>query len=104
MHWLETLTALCLGAVVLVFTLMPVHWCEVPHTRDLGALVAFLALVLYLVLVDVKKPQTPAVTRTALGLFGGLAMAIVYASTPVGFVLAACLGAALGRFGLDWAA
>ncbi len=83
---------------------MPVPWCEVPHTRDLGALLAFLALVAYLVLVDLKKLPAPIAQRTAMGVLGGVTLAIVYACHPLGLVLVAALGGLLGRFGLDWAA
>ena len=103
-RWLEAWTALCIGAVALVFTLMPVPWCEVPHTRDLGALLAFLALVTYLVRVDLKKSPSPIALRTAMGVLCGVTLGLVYACHPMGLVLLATLGGLLGRFGLDWAA
>lgn len=104
MLWPETLTALCVSGIAAVYTLMPQAWCEQAHTRELGALLVFLALLVYLVLADSKKSPAPTPWRTALGVLCGLALALVCASAPAGYVLAGVLGGALARFGLDWAA
>lgn len=104
MRALQILVPFVVSAIALTFLLMPIDWCAVPHRRDLGATLSFLAFVVYLVVADTGKPGVSAISRMAIGALCGLAIASVFASGPVGCVLGACMGSALGKFGLDWAA
>lgn len=104
MRALQILVPLVVSAVTLTFVCMPIDWCEVPHRRDLGALIAFVAFVAFLVLADSGKAGVSTSARVLIGALCGLAIALVFASGPAGLVLGVCVGVALGRFGLDWAA
>lgn len=104
MRAVQILVPVVVSAIALTFVCMPIDWCEVPHRRDLGALMAFVAFVAFLVLADGGKAGVSTGSRVLIGALCGLAIALVFASGPVGVVLGICVGVALGRFGLDWAA
>lgn len=104
MRAVQIFVMLVVSGIALAFALMPVLWCEVPHRRDLGALMAFLVLVAYLVMVDFGNASVSKLSHVLIGSLCGIAIASIIASGPVGFALGVCAGAALGKFGLDWAA
>lgn len=71
------------------------------HNQHLAAFLAFVVFVVYLMFVDVRDSKARHVVA---GITCGLAMAFMLGSGPTGLMLSVALCAALGRYGIEWAA
>jgi hypothetical protein len=80
---------------------MPPDWWQAPHNQDLSAFLAFFVYVAYLVFVETEGPKVLSVIA---GILCGLTIAFLYSCGPIGYLISVGICAALGRFGIAWAA